>query len=346
MKKKIISLLLAIVLVCSMIPTAFAASDEAVTAADALHELGLFNGTGTDANGKPIYDLDRAPTRHEAVTMLVRLLGKGEEAVSGTWETPFTDVADWAKPYVGYAYANKLTSGTSATTFDGDALVTASQYITFVLRALGYNSGTDFQWDKAWELSDDLGITTGEYQSGEAFTRSDVARISVNVLPIAQKTSTETLAQKLMSEGVFTPEQYERTTGGETSPEAPQEEPFTLTAFGDKWLHEYLMSLDPTSVALGPKRPEEVRYFDQYYFTEQYIADEIVDTIQQHYAFVRVKEPAESGYYFGGPIGNPGTRVETLEHPVYGRFIAVATFEPEGYFYQTGYYLRWRTDRP
>ena len=75
MKKKIISLLLAIVMVCSIIPSAFAASDEAVTAADALHELGLFNGTGTDENGKPIYDLDRAPTRHEAVTMLVRLLG-------------------------------------------------------------------------------------------------------------------------------------------------------------------------------------------------------------------------------------------------------------------------------
>ena len=80
MKKKIISLLLAIVMVCSIIPTAFAASDEAATAADALHELGLFNGTGTDANGKPIYDLDRAPSRAEAVTMLVRLLGKDAEA--------------------------------------------------------------------------------------------------------------------------------------------------------------------------------------------------------------------------------------------------------------------------
>ena len=140
MKKKIISLLLAIVMVCSIIPTAFAASDEAVTAADALHELGLFNGTGTDANGKPIYDLDRAPSRAEAVTMLVRLLGKEEEAKGGNWNIPFTDVADWAKPYVGYAYANGLTSGTSATTFGGDATVTASQYITFVLRALGYQS--------------------------------------------------------------------------------------------------------------------------------------------------------------------------------------------------------------
>ena len=170
--------------------TAFAASDEAVTAADALHELGLFNGTGTDANGKPIYDLDRAPTRHEAVTMLVRILGKEEEAKSGNWNIPFTDVADWAKPYVGYAYANGLTSGTGATTFGGNATVTASQYITFVLRALGYESGTDFQWDKAWELSDKIALTDGRYNADrKSFLRGDVAIISYTALTTATKGS-------------------------------------------------------------------------------------------------------------------------------------------------------------
>ena len=77
MKKRIICLLLAVITIFSLMPTAFAASSEATAAADTLHSLGLFNGTGTDANGNPIYDLDRAPTRHEAVTMLVRILGKG-----------------------------------------------------------------------------------------------------------------------------------------------------------------------------------------------------------------------------------------------------------------------------
>lgn len=205
MKKKIISLLLAIVMVCSIIPTAFAASDEAVTAADALHGLGLFNGTGTDANGKPIYDLDRAPSRAEAVTMLVRLLGKEEEAKGGNWNIPFTDVADWAKPYVGYAYANGLTSGTSATTFGGDATVTASQYITFVLRALGYQSGTDFQWDKAWELSDEIALTDGRYNAdSKSFLRGDVAIISQNAL-LAKLNNVDvgkTLLESLIASGV------------------------------------------------------------------------------------------------------------------------------------------------
>lgn len=51
-------------------------------------------------------------TRSEAVTMLVRLLGRENEALSGKWETPFTDVPAWAEPYVGLAYENGLTTGT------------------------------------------------------------------------------------------------------------------------------------------------------------------------------------------------------------------------------------------
>lgn len=46
------------------------------SSADRLHEVGLFQGTGTTASGAPQYDLDRAPTRAEAAVMLVRLLGK------------------------------------------------------------------------------------------------------------------------------------------------------------------------------------------------------------------------------------------------------------------------------
>ena len=181
--KRILSFVLSLVLVLSLIPSTFAASNEANEAAQSLYELGLFSGTGTDANGNPIFDLDRAPTRHEAVTMLVRLLGKGEEAENGTWNTPFTDVADWAKPYVGYAYTNDLTAGTSATTYSGNNTVTASEYLTFVLRALGYSSGADFQWDRAWQLSDSLGITNGQYNADTtSFTRGDVAIISYNAL--------------------------------------------------------------------------------------------------------------------------------------------------------------------
>ena len=133
--KKVIVVFLIIVLLCGAAPASFAAGGEAQAAADTLHGLGLFQGKGINAEGAPIYDLDAAPTRNEAVTMLVRLLGKEEEAKTGEWEIPFTDVAGWAKPYVGYACANGVTKGTGGTSFSGGDPVTASQYIAFVLRA-------------------------------------------------------------------------------------------------------------------------------------------------------------------------------------------------------------------
>lgn len=64
MRRKLISLFLTAVMVCGMAPAAFAANDDAAEAANVLYELGLFQGTGTDADGKPIFDLGRTPTRH------------------------------------------------------------------------------------------------------------------------------------------------------------------------------------------------------------------------------------------------------------------------------------------
>ncbi|MBR2934562.1 MAG: trypsin-like peptidase domain-containing protein [Oscillospiraceae bacterium] len=208
--KRLLSLLLSVVLVVSICPTAIASNAEHKAAADILYSLGLVSGTGTDASGNPIYELDRAPTRSEAITVLVKLLGMSDEAGKGGWNTPFTDVPGWAQNFVGYAYANGLTAGTSATTFGGDDLVTASQYITFVLKALGYSANGDFQWDKAWELSDKLGITDGRYNaSTNTFVRGDVFMISEAALKIKVKGSEQTLAEKLIAAGAFTREQYD-----------------------------------------------------------------------------------------------------------------------------------------
>lgn len=124
--KRFVCSVLCFLLLCTMVPMALATSSKATLAANQLHSLGLFEGIGTDVNGNPIYDLDRTPTRYEAITMLVRILGKEQDAKNKNWNTPFTDIANWAKPYVGYAYNNGLTSGTSITTFNGNGTITAS----------------------------------------------------------------------------------------------------------------------------------------------------------------------------------------------------------------------------
>lgn len=199
--KKLLCPLFALLIVLSLSTAAFAADYSAEESANALYELGLFQGTGETANGKPIYSLDAAPTRAQAVTMLVRLLGKEAEAKAGTWTVPFSDLADWARPYVGYAYANGLTNGLSAERFGSDDKVTANQYLTFILRALGYSSERDFQWDKANAFSDSLGLTHGEYRASHSFTRGDTARISFAALAQTRKGSEETLAAQLVRQG-------------------------------------------------------------------------------------------------------------------------------------------------
>ncbi len=207
--RKIISMLMITVMLITMASPVYADTIEnSVTiedsAAIALYGLKLFSGAGTDANGVPIFDLDRAPTRQEAITMLVTLLGKKEEALAGKWTTPFTDVDTWAKPYVGYAYEKGLTSGISLTKFGGSNPVTSAQYLTFVLKALGYESGKDFQWDSAFVLSDKIGFTSGGYSNNTSyFTRGDATSISYNALSANIKDSKETLIKKLGDEGAI-----------------------------------------------------------------------------------------------------------------------------------------------
>jgi hypothetical protein len=211
--KRMLGVTLALSLVLTLIPPAFA-SVTPEDAADNLHTLGLFQGIGANPDGSRNFALDQVPTRHHAVTMLVRLIGKEAEALAGNWTTPFTDVASWARPYVGYAFENGLTQGVTPTTFGGEQPTTAAHYLTFVLRAMGYSSETDFAWNRAWELSDELGFTSGEFNAANntAFLRGGVASISFNALGAKMKDTDTTLAQSLIQAGVFTQAAYDGVT--------------------------------------------------------------------------------------------------------------------------------------
>lgn len=202
--KKIATFFFTLVLGLSLaVPTLAAPAEEAEAAAWQLYYMGLFLGTSTDEEGFPVFSLEETPTRAQGVTMLVRLIGQEKAALEGNWTTPFRDVPAWAAPYVGYAYAKGLTNGTSPTQFSPQSPISASEYLTFVLRALGYDSGTDFAWDSAWTLSDKLGITKGAYNAATtAFDRGDVAWISASALSAKGKGSDTTLEAMLADQGI------------------------------------------------------------------------------------------------------------------------------------------------
>lgn len=196
--KKVVSILLCLTMLVNF---AFAASNISLaqTLAEDLKELNLFFGV----SGNNDFDLERAPTRVEALVMLIRVLGKEDEALAGTWQHPFTDVPAWADKYVGYGYENGLANGVGYTTF-GTGRANAAMYLTFVLRALGYTEAADgFTWDKPFDLARRKGILTNQVDTTN-FLRADVVLVSYAALGANIKGQEKTLAEKLISAGVFT----------------------------------------------------------------------------------------------------------------------------------------------
>ena len=202
-KKRSISFLLVFAMLLSLLPTAvFSVTGGQEGAAEKLYSLKLFLGVGVDENGEPDFALGDGATRLQGLVMLIRLLGAEEDALSGGYVCPFEDVPDWGVPYVAYAYEHGLTVGVSETSFDPDASISPAQYLTFVLRALGYQDGVDFVWNRAWELTDELGITRGEFNaSSAALTRGSIAEISLAALTMYNVITGNYLIEDLVAGG-------------------------------------------------------------------------------------------------------------------------------------------------
>ena len=64
--------------------------------AEELQSLSLFRGKGSGIGSG--YELEKAPTRAEALIMLIRMLGEEKAALACTASQPFIDVPDWCAP--------------------------------------------------------------------------------------------------------------------------------------------------------------------------------------------------------------------------------------------------------
>jgi hypothetical protein len=176
--------------------------------ADTLQKMGLFLGS---ENG---YELDRAPTRLEALIMLIRMMGEEKAAAAWTGTNPFTDLTGWQGgwSYIGYGAEKGYTSGTTATTFSQNDPAGLDVYLTFVLRALGYSDAKgDFVWNRTSQsLAVQIGLMTQEQLDdalASGFYRDHVVIISYNALNTSLKDGSMTLGQRLVQAGVITQDQ-------------------------------------------------------------------------------------------------------------------------------------------
>lgn len=164
--------------------------------ADALFEMGLFQGSGTTYGSG--YDLENPTTRIMGVVMFLRLIGEEQAALSSTAVNPFVDTPAWCDRYVAYAFEKGYTNGvgesaSGALYFAPDRQISAEEYMTLILRALGYtDSGAapDFTWDTALSKAVSWGILSSGEQamlSQSQFLRAQVVYLSYFALNAPMK---------------------------------------------------------------------------------------------------------------------------------------------------------------
>jgi len=172
--------------------------------AQKLAEIGVFEGTGEG------FELGREPTRVEALAILIRLLGKKDEALAMSGEvSPFTDVPDWANGYVNYAYKEGLTTGAGDNKFGSKEIILSKSFTTFILRALGYDDNNgDFNWADANDFGKKIGLIEDELFEqvvNEEFLRNHVVKLAYNALmtdmKVMNKSDLKTLGQHLVDLG-------------------------------------------------------------------------------------------------------------------------------------------------
>ncbi len=211
--KPFLSFVLVLILLLSALTLPAAAADGALFRDDealavSLRALGLFRGVSDND-----FALDRAPDRTQALVMMLRLMGLEQAALDEGGAHNFEDMASirWAEPYVGYAYQHGLTNGESATRFGGTRTADARTYLTFLLRALGYEEGLDgdFLWSDPTPLARALGLLPAQVNLND-FRRADVVTVSYAALGAKCKGRGVTLVQDLASRGVLTQEALSR----------------------------------------------------------------------------------------------------------------------------------------
>jgi len=207
--KKFISVFLICIIIFSLAPIAFATEPATTTQdaviettldrADALKDMGLFAGTDKG------YELEALPTRTQAIVFLLRMLGEEKTSQNSDFTCPFTDVPGWAYKYIAYAYNKGYTSGIGKTTFGANDLTTPVQFVTFMLRALGYSDkNSDFVWNESIKKAEELGIfPVGKYTTNGPFNRGDCVDIIYSVLSAKMKGGDVTLAESLVANGTI-----------------------------------------------------------------------------------------------------------------------------------------------
>lgn len=200
--KKLVTLLLALVMVFAFAATASAVTwndtqipdytdvngltDEQQVAIYRLTALGITNGM----NGwGGTYAGDTNFTREQLAKIAVYLVGEEDAAdLYASFGSAFGDVQEgrWSEGYINLAYELGLMKGVSTTSmvFNPTGVVSYQEYATVVLRAIGYDDNLPGSWPNDYSTKAvKMGLTKyTDYVGPKAINRADMAVMTDNAL--------------------------------------------------------------------------------------------------------------------------------------------------------------------
>ncbi len=199
--KRALSLALASVMVIGMMVVGTGASYQDVKATDNVEAIEVLQAVGImtgDENGD--FNPDDNVTRNEIAVVMSNLLNLDYDYYRGV--NPFTDVPDWAAPYVAACAAEGVVAGIGGTLYGGSNNVTAAQAALMIMKALGYfqyqnDFGTDWQIATIRQASY-INLFDGINANAEtALTRNQIAQLVLNGLKANMVSFTGTVGAEI-----------------------------------------------------------------------------------------------------------------------------------------------------
>jgi len=166
-------------------------------------DLGLLIG---DGDGLTDEYLAKSTTRLQAAIMFLRLKGLQDEAFAFTGTDNFADaelVGAANQAVLAYLKAQQELgwAGVGENKFDPSSTVTAQQFYKVILEALGYKTGTDFEYKDTISFAASKGLT--KVAANGEFVNADIATATVEALKATIMGSDQTLADRLVDEKVI-----------------------------------------------------------------------------------------------------------------------------------------------
>jgi len=209
--KKVLSVLVVVAMIAMTMVPAFAAETYTYDAqAKALNAVGLFNGVSTTEYAP---DLGSALTREQGFALIVRLLGKADDAaamkaadVDAALATfgDAKDVEPTLKNTVALAVKNGLVIGNDSKKLDSKGAMIGNDFATVLLRQLGYEVTADGYNTAAATLAEKGGLTAAEATkfATKNLIRDDAVGMMYAALKATYKTGATVIATLIADKDV------------------------------------------------------------------------------------------------------------------------------------------------